>query len=979
MSRRYSAFLSTWLLLAAVLFTGGAWASSAVQVNVLEDSGQRIVLDYSFDQFTRGVARIEGEPWMTLALGKESLKHEAGNPALPDVSRSVIIPDNARMAVRVLDGDYYEVGDVNVAPSKGIILRTVDPATVPYTFGPMYKENALWPTSLAELGTPYVMRDQRGVVVTVNPIQYNPVSGVLRVYTSMTVEVSVAGMSQVNVPDRTFQRKLNGSFHDIYGDHFLNYSDLDGRYDPLDEDGDMLIICHDAWTANVQPLADHKTSIGIAATVVPVSTIGNNATAIGNYIQNLYDTSDLAFVLLVGDAAQVATPSASGGSSDPSYAKVAGGDDYPDIFIGRFSAETAADVDTQVLRTVEYEENQATMESWFWKGLGIASDEGAGIGDEGQSDDEHMAEIRTWLLGGGYTEVGELYGYSTTPSQVATALHDGRGIINYVGHGSTTAWSSTGFSNSDVNSLTNDNLLPFIISVACVNGQFDGYTCFGEAWMRATNGSEPTGAVGIYCSSINQSWAPPMEGQDEFNLRYLDGTYNTYGALCFAGSCSMMDDYGADGISMYNTWHIFGDPSLRIVGTTAPPTGMKVSPGGGLISEGPNGGPFTPNSQVYTLTNYETYALNYTVSESTSWLDISSTGGTIPAMGTATVTASINASANGLANGDYTGDVDFVNTTNHDGDTTRTCALTVGVPVMQYSWNMDANPGWTTEGQWAFGVPTGGGGSSYGNPDPTSGATGSNVFGINLNGDYANTVGSFEYLTTGPIDCSGFTQVSVKFQRWLNSDYQSYVYQTLEASDDGATWQSVWDNGTSEISDSSWSEQAYDLSAVADGASTLYLRWGHQVAGSGSFAYSGWNLDDVEVWGLGGTTPPTDTVAMVISCDPDSGVLPFVSQFSVDLVNLTIENRRAAASLSVLTGNGTSYSNWRSGYRTLSPGEIYNVTWNQSLPAVGQLLGNNVFTLEGLDVTPPPYNQPPYLPDGDTDVDSCTVAATAIK
>ena len=44
------------------------------------------------------------------------------------------------------------------------------------------------------------------------------------------------------------------------------------------------------------------------------------------YIQDFYDTTDLEFVLLVGDAAQVATPTASGGASDPSYAKVAGAD-----------------------------------------------------------------------------------------------------------------------------------------------------------------------------------------------------------------------------------------------------------------------------------------------------------------------------------------------------------------------------------------------------------------------------------------------------------------------------------------------------------------------------------------------------------------------------------------------------------------------------------------------------------------------------
>ena len=136
-------------------------------------------------------------------------------------------------------------------------------------------------------------------------------------------------------------------------------------------------------------------------------------------------------------------------------------DDYPDIIVGRFSAATPADVDTQVERTIEYETLPANETDWFWKGIGLASTEGAGSGDEGQADDVHMAEIRTWLLNAGYTHVDEFYG-SVTSAQVSTALNEGRGILNYCGHGSPSGFSTSGFSSTDVNALTNDNMLPFV-------------------------------------------------------------------------------------------------------------------------------------------------------------------------------------------------------------------------------------------------------------------------------------------------------------------------------------------------------------------------------------------------------------------------------------------------------------------------------------------------------------------------------------
>jgi len=971
--RRLSLIIGLFMVLGCL--PGMAGADQAVDVTVLENSSNRIVIDYRFDDFSQQKVLIDGAPWSALALGRESLKHETGWPALPDVSRSVIVPDDAKMAVRVLGGESYEIHDMDVAPSKGILLRSVDPAAVPHSFGKVYQENAFWPASLAELGTPYILRDQRGLVVTVNPFQYNPVTRVLRVYTSMTVEVVTDGPGAVNVMGRSgFQHKPVASFHSLYNHHFINYGH-GTRYAPLDEQGDMLIICHDAWTSNIQAFADHKTSIGINATVVPVSTVGNNSSSIASYVATVYNSSDLAFVLLVGDAAEVATAIVSGGESDSYYAKIVGGDDYPDIMVGRFSAETAANVDTQVLRSIEFEDNQSVLDAWYWKGLGVASDEGAGIGDEGQADDVHMAEIRDWLLAHGLTEVGELYGYSTTPSQVASALNAGRGIVNYVGHGDDTSWSSTGFSNSDVNALTNDNKLPIIVSVACLNANFGGLTCFGEAWTRATNGSEPTGAVAIYASSVSCSWAPPMEMQDEFNLLYTDASepYHAFGTLCYAGSCSSIDDYGSSGVAILDEYILFGDPSLKVIGTTAPPSGMSVSPGSGLISEGPNGGPFTPTSQVYTLTNNESYALNYTVSESTSWLDISSTGGTIPALGTATVTASLNASANGLADGTYTGDIDFVNTTNHDGDTSRTCQLTVGVPVLQLEWNMDTNPGWTTQGQWAWGSPTGGGGA-YGNPDPTSGATGSTVYGYNLSGDYGNSM-SETHLTSTAIDCSAFTQVTLKFQRYLNVETSTYDHAYVRVSNDGSSWTTLWSN-SSEVTDSSWSLQEFDISSVADGEGTVYLRWTQGVTDS-SWTYSGWNIDDVQIWGTGGTVTPTDTVAVSLGCTPSVITLPATVQMAATLTNLTGETRRADGRINVVTGDGTQISGWRGGYTNLSAFEVYNATWNQYLPGASTLVGTNTFTLVGADVTPAPYNQPPYLPSGDTDVDACMVVASA--
>ncbi|GEM_PF-2931805 len=594
MNWRGTYFKRNWLCVALALWVwagGPALADQGVRITILEQTSDRIVIQYAFDPVTMRELTIDGQKYVLASLEREALLAERGAPALPHVARSIIIPDAGDPTVRVLEERHYELSDVAVAPSKGPILRTIDPADVPYEFGPVYRQDGWFPGQPASLHTPYILRDYRGVTVDVFPMQCNPVSRTVRVYTEMVLEVITSGTGGINSLERSARSgKIDAAFHQLYQRQFINYAPPD-RYPPMDEHGSLLIICHDPWIPNVQPLVNHKNARGIPTSVVGVSTIGNDPILIKQFIQTVYQTTDLAFVLLVGDAAQVATPSWMGGAADPTYALMSSGDDYPDIIVGRFSAETAGQVDTQVLRTIEYENMPAPAQPWFWRGTGIASNQGPG--DDGEYDHEHIENIRQDLLQFGYTLVDQIYDPNATKPQVTAALNAGRGIINYCGHGGTTYWVTTGFSNADVNNLVNDNMLPFIVSVACYNGNFTdpGTPCFAEAWLRATHGSEPTGAVGAYMSSVAQYWSEPMEAQDEFNLRLVDQTYLSYGAYCFAGSCSMMDKYGGSGANMFKTWHIFGDPSLCIASAPAPQprTRYRMLEGTLLIHSYPDG------------------------------------------------------------------------------------------------------------------------------------------------------------------------------------------------------------------------------------------------------------------------------------------------------------------------------------------------------------------------------------------------------
>jgi len=170
-----------------------------------------------------------------------------------------------------------------------------------------------------------------------------------------------------------------------------------------------------------------------------------------------------------------------------------------------------------------------------------------------------------------------------------------------------------------------------------------------------------------------------------------------------------------------------------------------------------------------------------------------------------------------------------------------------------YFASMNSAPsGWTMEGDWAWGAPTGGGSHSG---DPSSGYSGQNVVGYNLNGDYTDEL-PVRYATTAAIDCTGYEGVTLSFYRWLGVESSQYDHASIEVSNDGSAWTTVWEHTAGAFSESQWSYQEYDISAVADDQSTVYVRWGMGPTDY-SVTYPGWNIDDVLISGQR-TSPPKE-------------------------------------------------------------------------------------------------------------------------
>lgn len=125
---------------------------------------------------------------------------------------------------------------------------------------------------------------------------------------------------------------------------------------------------------------------------------------------------------------------------------------------------------------------------------------------------------------------------------------------------------------------------------------------------------------------------------------------------------------------------------------TTPSAGgfLAVTPSTDFTATGTIGGPFSPLSTDYTLTNSGDSPLNWTASSSENWLNLSADAGALSPNDSTTITLELNANADVLMPGTYSNSLVFSNTSTGKDDVTRTVTLTVNtsVPENIYITNM---------------------------------------------------------------------------------------------------------------------------------------------------------------------------------------------------------------------------------------------------------------------------------------------------
>lgn len=182
-------------------------------------------------------------------------------------------------------------------------------------------------------------------------------------------------------------------------------------------------------------------------------------------------------------------------------------------------------------------------------------------------------------------------------------------------------------------------------------------------------------------------------------------------------------------------------------------------------------------------------------------------------------------------------------------ETILPAAFLLPVSATLYFNDFTSATGLALDSGWAVGKP------NYTSGGPTNAYSGTNILAYNLSGDYTDNMPA-RYAKTPAINCSASTKTRLSFQRWLGVERSWWDHADIQISTNGTTWSNVWTNPPLvTIQDNAWTSVSYDISAVADGKTNVYIRWVMGTTDVGG-NYCGWNIDDVKVQGNSFALPP---------------------------------------------------------------------------------------------------------------------------
>ena len=485
-----------------------------------------------------------------------------GLPLLPQLTIDVHMPVDAMNFSIALSSCQYTYFYVTNPIMPALSDISVDSIACVFNMDSVhYASNNPFMSIGATIMNEYIVFGKKGLSVAINPFEYEPANGRIKVLAQGTVTISYIpnpSISMVN-PNRStviVERYLS-SFFSNYPQNPVRSTDKEN----------YLIITAPLFENAISAFADYKENLGYNVNVVSTNVTGTSAASIKNYIQNQYNTNATRpeYVLLVGGTSFI--PAFEGINanddnpvSDLRYSLLEGLDSVADVFLGRFPANSVNELMAMINKTFFMEMNLSGMTK---KATFIAGeDDNSWV--ERQFEKGHNHVVRKTFSALGF-QCDKLYQPNNT--QVTQNLSGNPLFFIYSGHGAITKWAGKSFTlfKNDLSNATN-TYYPFVFSFSCWTGSYADTGGICNSWMKLAD----KGAVTYFGSSVTTRCHSDLVIEKKiFDSRFstdvpisfvIDHGMNEF-RLHFWGTLNMKRVY-----RYLKAYNLLGDPSLIMGG-----------------------------------------------------------------------------------------------------------------------------------------------------------------------------------------------------------------------------------------------------------------------------------------------------------------------------------------------------------------------------------------------------------------------------
>ena len=558
-SKKYSkkikaAIMSIFLLITIFSFISVAEKNEDINVNIT----------YYFEKPVIKQIMINGELYDEIILNDVSNFGNPGEPYLPIKGAYILLPQNTKAEeIIIKQGNTKSFGKgFNIIPVGQIIPFSKITKTLPVIKDlSIYNSEETFPGKLYDEIGIYSFRGYQILVLSLYPVQYNPISGEILYYPELEVKIKTSHQENNYELYRGLKQDAIDILNKIDNKENINTYNIQMMQvsNKNNDNYDVLILTIDDFKNGFQPLIGAHEKMGLKTKIKTLSDISINPDNVKpedlrDFIRNEYQQNGINYVLIGGDVDVIPTrfvyvfgldeetwPYETYMPSDIYYSCLDGsfnsdGDDdwgeptdgedggdidlYAEVYIGRASASTLSEVNNFVSKTIDYLNRDYT--DIYMKDYLMA---GEYLGDHGIASwgGNYLDLILDGSSADGYTTVGiplqkynviKMYDRDTPWSKydMIDYMNNGIHVINHDGHAS--YQYNMKMEINDIEQIENNDFF-FAYSSGCNSGGFDVDDCYAEY----INVKSENGAFAVIMNArYGWFWSQSTDGD---STRYL--------------------------------------------------------------------------------------------------------------------------------------------------------------------------------------------------------------------------------------------------------------------------------------------------------------------------------------------------------------------------------------------------------------------------------------------------------------------------